>query len=91
MMDELWTIDEVAAYLKVTRLTVQRYMQPGKEEETAKFQEGVHWVRIGARMPRFSAALIKHWAACGESNPTLHEEAIAHHIRQLNKAAGKRK
>jgi hypothetical protein len=90
-MEELWTIDDVAAYLKVTRLTVQRYMQEGKGETPAKFQEGVHWVKIGARMPRFNAALVKHWAACGESNPELHKEAISHHIKQLNKAAGKRK
>jgi hypothetical protein len=89
-MDELWTIDDVAAYLKVTRLTVQRYMQEGKDGAAAKFQEGVHWVKIGARMPRFNVALMKHWAACGESNPELHQEAIAHHIKQLNKAAGKR-
>jgi hypothetical protein len=91
MMEELWTIDDVAKYLKVTRLTVQRYMQPGEGEEKAKFEEGVHWVRIGARMPRFNVELIKHWAACGETSPELHKEAIAHHIRQLKKAAGKRK
>jgi hypothetical protein len=91
MMEELWTIDDVAQYLKVTRLTVQRWMQEGEDGAAAKLQEGVHWVKIGARVPRFNVALVKHWAGCGESNPELHQEAIAHHIKQLNKTAGKRK
>jgi hypothetical protein len=90
MIDELWTIEQVAAYLQVTPLTVRRYMQPGSEG-TAQFREGLHWSKIGARMPRFNAALVKHWAACGLSNPELHQEAIAHHILQLKRAAGKRK
>jgi hypothetical protein len=84
MMEELWTIEETADYLKVTKKTIGELMKD-------RLTEGIHWTRIGARSPRFNVALVKHWAACGEANPELHQEAIAHHIKQLNKVAGKRK
>jgi excisionase family DNA binding protein len=84
-MQELWTTDQVAEYLQVKPLTVTRYMQQGK------LREGAHWVKIGDRVIRFNADLVKHWAACGECDPALHEAAIEHHIRQLKQTAGKRK
>ncbi len=83
-MDELWTIEETADYLKVTKKTIGELMKE-------RLIEGVHWTRIGVRSPRFNAGLVKHWAACGEANPELHQQAIYYHIQQLKKAAGKRK
>lgn len=83
-MNELWTIEETADYLKVTKKTIGELMKE-------RLIEGVHWTRIGARSPRFNARLMEHWAACGEANSELHQEAIAHYRRELNKVAGKRK